>query len=206
MKNKDLRLRLLGLLLTASLCLLVISLITTLGKKDDTNMRTKTIIATNLLPDFREIKYSAAYRAPVSIIIEGVVYAAVTPMTPKPVPGGFQAPVPDNDVGWMSTSSVPGGGSNIVLFGHSNVRGKVLEYLHTVEIGTEIKLYAADKVGSFIYEVVDIVIVPEKGQSLERRTQNARYMLPTDTETVTIITCINGDVDRLIVIGKLIKE
>ena len=79
---------------------------------------------------------------------------------------------------------VPG---NTVLNGHNTTNGEVLRDLYTSEIGDAIIIYSGDT--SYTYTITEILILPEADQPLETRIENAHYILPTDDERLTLVTC-----------------
>lgn len=136
------------------------------------------------------------------IYIADIVMSDVVPVGTKEVPGGVQILVPDNYVGWWDESALPEESGNIVLLGHST---QVLNRLHLIEIGDEIILEDYDGYNHH-YQVTKTVLVQEEGVSVEQRIENAKHLLPTSTERITLITCSNGTRDRLIVIAEPIDE
>jgi sortase A len=103
-------------------------------------------------------------------------------------PGVVEWGVPDHRAaGWLNTSAPFGFEGNTVLDGHHNIKGEVFRDLWTLQAGDEIVLYAGSEARSYI--VHDVLILPEKGQPLEVRLSNARYLLPTKDERLTLVTC-----------------
>ncbi len=76
---------------------------------------------------------------------------------------------------------------NIVLSGHHNAYGEVFGNLYQLEEGDIINLYHGDEL--FQYVVTNVMIFEEKDQPLEARLENARWILPSDDERLTLITC-----------------
>jgi LPXTG-site transpeptidase (sortase) family protein len=111
--------------------------------------------------------------------------------------------VPDEyAAGWHETSatlSVPG---NVVLNGHNTNNGEVFRDLYKLEAGNGITVYSGGE--SYTYAVSEVLILPEAGQPLEVRLENARYILPTDEARLTLVTChpYGSLRNRLIVIAK----
>jgi len=89
--------------------------------------------------------------------------------------------------GWHETSAPPGVGGNTVLNGHNTTYGEVFRDLYTLEVGDAITVYSGDTPHE--YTVAEVLILPEAGQPLEVRIGNARYILPTDDERLTLVTC-----------------
>jgi LPXTG-site transpeptidase (sortase) family protein len=90
-------------------------------------------------------------------------------------------------VGHHRGSANPGEGSNIVLAGHVGGYGKVFRDLVKLELGDQLTLYSAGK--QYLYQVSEKVIVTEEGVSAEQQAANARYIAPTASEMITLITC-----------------
>jgi len=96
--------------------------------------------------------------------------------------------VPDGyTVGWHETSAPLGVPGNTVFNGHNTTNGEVFRDLYTLKAGGGITVYSGDV--SYAYDVSEILILPEAGQPLEVRRENARYILPTDDERLTLVTC-----------------
>ncbi|WP_376792921.1 sortase [Thermoflexus sp.] len=104
--------------------------------------------------------------------------------------------------GWLTTSAHPGRPGNIVLIGHHNIYGKVFADLHRLRLGDQIQLETWRRV--YIYKVEALHILPEKGQPLEIRQRNLRWILPTSDERLTLVTCWppNNNTHRLIVVAR----
>ncbi len=111
-------------------------------------------------------------------------------LQPAEVDGQTQAvwPVPATyAAGWHDTSAPLGVSGNTVLNGHNTTNGEVFRDLYTLEVGEAIAVYADDT--PYAYAVSEILILPEAGQPLEARLENARYILPTGDERLTLVTC-----------------
>jgi len=89
--------------------------------------------------------------------------------------------------GWHETSAPLGVPGNTVLNGHNTTHGEIFRDLYTLEVGDAIIVYSGDTL--YAYAVTEILILPEGGQPLEVRIENARYILPTDDERLTLVTC-----------------
>jgi sortase A len=111
-------------------------------------------------------------------------------MAPSDVaPGVVEWEVPDHRAaGWLNTSAPFGLAGNTVLDGHHNIKGEVFRDLWTLQAGDEIVLREAGG-RARRYAVGQVLILPEKGQPLAVRLANARYLLPTDDERLTLVTC-----------------
>ena len=111
-------------------------------------------------------------------------------LQPAEVDGQTQAvwPVPAMyAAGWHDTSAPLGVSGNTVLNGHNTTNGEVFRDLYTLDVGEAIVVYADDT--PYTYAVSEILILPEVGQPLEVRLENARYILPTGDERLTLVTC-----------------
>jgi sortase A len=96
--------------------------------------------------------------------------------------------VPDTyAAGWHETSAPLGVPGNTVLNGHNTTNGEIFRYLYTLEAGDEIAVYSGDTL--YTYTVSEVLILPEAGEPLEVRLENARYILPTEDERLTLVTC-----------------
>jgi sortase A len=89
--------------------------------------------------------------------------------------------------GWHETSAPLGVPGNTVLSGHNTTNGEVFRDLYTLEPGDVITVYSDDTPST--YAITEILILPEAGQPLEVRLENARYIMPTDDERLTLVTC-----------------
>jgi len=107
--------------------------------------------------------------------------------------------------GWHDTSAPLGVSGNTVLNGHNTTNGEVFRDLYTLAIGDVVTVYSND--ASYTYEISEILILPEAGQPLEVRLENARYILPTGDERLTLVTChpYGSLRNRLIVIARPVQ-
>lgn len=96
--------------------------------------------------------------------------------------------VADYAVGHHAGSGAPGGGTNIVLSGHNNINGEIFRRLDELRRGDRIALETRSE-GTRWYAVSGRRIVREEGVSTRQRLRNARYMKPTATERLTLISC-----------------
>ncbi len=97
--------------------------------------------------------------------------------------------VPDwHAAGWHNTSAKIGVPGNTVLNGHNTTRGEVFRDIYTLEPGALIEVDGADG-ALYTYRVHDVYILPEAGQPIEVRMQNALYIQPTEDERLTLVTC-----------------
>lgn len=111
--------------------------------------------------------------------------------------------VPDGRaVGWHETSAMLGQPGNTVLNGHHNVEGRVLARLVDVQPGDKIILRAKNG-DQFDYTVVQTMLLLEEDQPIEQRLENARWLLPSADERITLVTCWppGGYSHRLVVVA-----
>ena len=106
-------------------------------------------------------------------------------------------------VGWQNDSAALGEIGNTVLNGHHNVHGEVLKNLEKVKEGDRILIYGTDD-NLYTCDVTNIMILPERDVTLDQRLDNAKWMLSTIDERITIITCwpYYSNTHRLIVVGR----
>ncbi len=119
------------------------------------------------------------------------------------VNGVSQWDVPDHfAAGWLKTTAPLGQPGNTVLTGHHNIAGEVFRYLVNLKRGDEIEVDASGQ--PHFYKVTTRKIVPEAGQPEAVRMENAQWMLPTDDERLTLITCwpYTNNTHRLIIVAK----
>jgi LPXTG-site transpeptidase (sortase) family protein len=104
-------------------------------------------------------------------------------------------------VGWHDSSALLGLPGNTVLNGHHNVYGEVFKDLVNVHEGDLIEVYSGEQV--YKYHVVLAMLVPERFKSLTIRLDNARWILPTDDERLTLITCwpATSNTHRVIIVA-----
>jgi LPXTG-site transpeptidase (sortase) family protein len=101
--------------------------------------------------------------------------------------------------GWHFTSARLGDIGNLVLDGHHNVYGKVFGSLYELEEGDLIRVYSGSFYMKFV--VTNKLILPEKNTSLATRLDNARWILPTTDQRLTLVTCWPQDTNthRLVI-------
>lgn len=89
--------------------------------------------------------------------------------------------------GWQTDSAPLGVPGNTVLNGHHNVFGEVFGKLVDLSIGDTIELYSGSKV--FKYRIENKLLLREIDQPLSVRLENAAWLMPTDDERLTLVTC-----------------
>jgi len=104
--------------------------------------------------------------------------------------------------GWHAGSAPIGVIGNTVISGHHNSYGEVFKDLKELEIGDVIKLFSEER-EEFKYIVSNKMILPEKDEPLEIRLENGRWILPTEDERLTLVTCWPEDSNthRLIIVA-----
>jgi sortase A len=110
--------------------------------------------------------------------------------------------VPDFAVGWHRTSAGLGEKGNTVLNGHHNVYGQVFRRLEELHPGDRLTLIGRQR--EYTYMVEERVILTERGQPVEVRLHNADWVMPTDDERVTLITCwpYTSNTHRLVLVAR----
>jgi LPXTG-site transpeptidase (sortase) family protein len=73
------------------------------------------------------------------------------------------------------------------LNGHQNGYGAVLANLAHTRQGDEIIVYAGET--AYRYRVAAQHLLEDEGQPLEVRAQNAQWIMPTQDERLTLVTC-----------------
>jgi LPXTG-site transpeptidase (sortase) family protein len=96
-------------------------------------------------------------------------------------------PPDDYAIGWHDNSALLGEPGNTVLNGHHNIHGEVFRNLIDVEIGDTIVVLGPTQM--YLYVVANKLIVPEKYEQIDTRMENARWILGTEDERLTLITC-----------------
>jgi LPXTG-site transpeptidase (sortase) family protein len=103
--------------------------------------------------------------------------------------------------GWSPTSGSPGRAGNTVLFGHHNSNGKVFANLIDLDVNDVIVIYSGET--GFVYSVMLIMILEEGNEPLDVRLENARWILPSQDERLTLLTCWpdSSNTHRLIIVA-----
>ncbi|MDP9351880.1 MAG: sortase [Chloroflexota bacterium] len=123
------------------------------------------------------------------IVIPAIgVHSKVLDVSRVKLDGSTEWQVADYAVGRHSDSGLPGEGTNIVMSGHNNINGEVFRHLNRLRKGDEITLETRSG-WPVTYEVAQTRIVLQDGATREQRRRNARFMDPTDTERLTLISC-----------------
>jgi LPXTG-site transpeptidase (sortase) family protein len=96
------------------------------------------------------------------------------------VPNSFAA-------GWHHTSAPLGQPGNTVLNGHESVGGGVFRDIVQLRPDDEIIVYAGS--AAYRFRVSERHTLSEEGQPIEVRSSNARWIMPTGDERLTLVTC-----------------
>ena len=103
--------------------------------------------------------------------------------------------------GWHVSSAPLGVPGNTVLNGHHNIYGEVFKRLVELEQGDEIIVHSENT--AFSYKIQNKMILPEKYAPLEERVRNSQWILTSDDERLTIVTCwpYESNTHRLILVA-----
>lgn len=103
--------------------------------------------------------------------------------------------------GWSPASASLGVIGNTVLFGHHNSHSEVFGHLVDLQVDDLIVLYSGER--KFNYVVVLKMILPERNEPVDIRLQNARWILPSQDERLTLLTCwpYTSNTHRLIIVA-----
>ena len=103
--------------------------------------------------------------------------------------------------GWASTSASLGTIGNTVLFGHHNSHGEVFAHLVDLQVNDLIEIYSGER--KFTYIVALKMILRERNEPVDLRLQNARWILPSEDERLTLLTCwpYTSNTHRLIIVA-----
>jgi LPXTG-site transpeptidase (sortase) family protein len=118
----------------------------------------------------------------------------------------YQWLVPDNyAAGWHENSARLGQPGNTVLNGHHNVYGEVFKDLVDLEEGDELIMF--DENEEYTYRITVKEILPERGQPIDVRLENAQWIAPTEDERITLVTCwpYTDNSHRLVVVAEPIE-
>jgi sortase A len=76
---------------------------------------------------------------------------------------------------------------NTVMSGHNNIRGEVFRDLYKLQPGDDIYVWVGDV--PYRYQVSVKYRIPIKGAPPEVLQDNLRWILPTDDQRLTLLTC-----------------
>jgi LPXTG-site transpeptidase (sortase) family protein len=145
-----------------------------------------------------QINQPAVPQEPVQLLIPAIGLDA--PVVPARwlAPESFAA-------GWHVESALLGEVGNTVLNGHHNVYGEIFRRLDELKSGDQILVRGQEH--TFEYLITNVMIVPEKYETIDARMENARWILPSDDERLTLITCwpYESNTHRLIIVASRVK-
>ena len=103
--------------------------------------------------------------------------------------------------GWLKTGARAGERGNTVLDGHHNIAGEVFRDLVELKAGDTLQLWVGSQSREYIVSLLKIL--PERGQPISVRLENAKWIQPTSDERVTLVTCwpYTNNTHRLIVVA-----
>lgn len=103
--------------------------------------------------------------------------------------------------GWQDTSARLGLSGNTVLNGHHNAYGRVFENLAALRVGDVIQVYGGE--WEYRYAVAAKLLLPERGQPLNVRMENARWLAASTDDRLTLVTCwpAESNTHRLLIIA-----
>jgi LPXTG-site transpeptidase (sortase) family protein len=103
--------------------------------------------------------------------------------------------------GWLTTSASLGVPGNTALSGHNNLDGEVFGHLEDLRVGDLILVYSGGR--RFAYWVYLKMILPERFEPLAVRLANAEWILPSQDERLTLVTCwpYESNTHRLIIVA-----
>jgi sortase A len=108
--------------------------------------------------------------------------------------------------GWHETTARLGEIGNTVINGHHNIYGMVFGKLVDMSEGQLITIRGDKR--EFYYMVTNKMILPEKSVGLSQRLENARWILESEDERLTLVTCwpYESNTHRLIVVARPVGQ
>jgi LPXTG-site transpeptidase (sortase) family protein len=103
---------------------------------------------------------------------------------------------------WHPDSALLGSNGNTVLNGHHNEFGEVFGKLINLESGDMVYVYAKGKKYTFV--IANKMILLERGQPLDVKLANAKWLGKTDDVRLTLVTCwpAKSNTHRLILVAR----
>jgi LPXTG-site transpeptidase (sortase) family protein len=104
--------------------------------------------------------------------------------------------------GWHKESARLGERGNLVLNGHNNLYGEVFKDLDQLVSGDLIYVYSEDSL--YQYQIANSMILAEKYQELDIRMNNAQWILPSEDQRLTLVSCwpYNSNSHRVIIVAR----
>jgi LPXTG-site transpeptidase (sortase) family protein len=108
--------------------------------------------------------------------------------------------------GWHEGSAPLGVVGNTVISGHHNAFDEVFKELVDLETGDRVTVLSS--AAEFNYVITNKMILSERNEPLEVRIENGRWILPSDDERLTLVTCWpkNSNTHRLILVAVPVKD
>ena len=108
--------------------------------------------------------------------------------------------------GWHEGSAPLGLPGNTVISGHHNAFDEVFKDLVDLETGDFVTLLSG--ANEFNYVITNKMILSERNEPLEVRIENGRWILPSDDERLTLVTCWpkNSNTHRLILVAVPVND
>jgi len=95
--------------------------------------------------------------------------------------------VADYAAGFHEGMARPGHVGNTVIAAHHNVRGKIFQKLHLLKPGDDVFVWVGNS--PYHYRVDTVYRLPIKGVPPEVLESNLRFILPTEDQRLTLVTC-----------------
>jgi LPXTG-site transpeptidase (sortase) family protein len=107
--------------------------------------------------------------------------------------------------GWQTDSARLGVPGNTVLNGHHNVYERVFGHIVYLVEGDLIQVYGGGKWYNYI--VTNKMVLPERDVPLEKRLENAAWIMPSQDERLTLVTCWpeQNNTHRLIIVARPLR-
>jgi LPXTG-site transpeptidase (sortase) family protein len=89
------------------------------------------------------------------------------------------------------------------MSGHNNILGAIFRELDQIRGGDEAIVWAGSS--RYVYQVTQVLIVPEKYATPQQRAENAKWIDSFDDHRLTLVSCWprNNNTHRVIVIAHL---
>ena len=95
--------------------------------------------------------------------------------------------VADYAAGFHQGMARPGHVGNTVISGHNNIRGEVFRDLHKLKPGDDVYVWVGNS--PYRYGVSIVYRLPVKGAPPSIQRDNASWILPTNDQRLTLVTC-----------------
>ena len=109
---------------------------------------------------------------------------------------------PQEAVGYLVSSALPGTKGNTVMIGHNNIYGAVFKHLYDLEAGAVVQVVVQGT--RYEYVVSKVILLRETGITPEQKATNLRYFDPTLDTRLTLLSCWpeSSNTYRIVVIAK----